>query len=162
MSASRPRQPVGALALLLLLLNAAAVASLTHHHSSPPLPHSPFPHPHTLASLLQPRVVHTLHNVSVTSVAFPITPSAPFQFGVALDGSDDFDVLYQLTLVQQSTSDPSSSSTPLTPAVTRKVCLFVIGASSAANPQISAFSYNGGAQCTWKINPGVGEDFWAA
>ena len=191
MSVSRPLRLVDAIAFLLLLLAAMSLTSATHVQPTSALPPSLFHPPRSLTSLVHPQLVHTWHNMTVTSgawtatlsvlsegltfvdrlgatiTAFPISPSLPFQYGMVLDDSDDFEVLYQLTLMQLSTSATGldSSSSPsfpvLSPAVTRKVCLFVIGANSAANPHISAFSYNGGALCTWKINPGVGVDFWA-
>jgi hypothetical protein len=153
------------LALLSAPLSSAVSPSLQRLRSSPPLrPSSP---------VAAPAEVHTWHNVSVplsksawTGVlsvlnedlsfvdrlagsisSFPITSTQPFEFGTVLHASDDFNVLYQLTMVEQVTSS----------AVTAKVCLFVIGAHGAANPQIANYSFSGGAQCSWNINQGVGE-----
>jgi hypothetical protein len=93
--------------------------------------------------------VSFVDRIGATVTSFPVSPQSSFEYGTVLVDGDTFDVLYQLTMIE----DASSSVT----AESRRVCLFVISAKSAANPQIAPFSFTGDANCTWKANPGIGE-----
>lgn len=81
---------------------------------------------------------------------FTINPNQSQEYGFTFDGDDDFDVAYSLTLTLRNTEK--------LPQFTSKACVFVITAKGPAQPDIKTIQYNG-AQCSYTIIPGRGEDF---
>ncbi len=79
---------------------------------------------------------------------FKLDSSAPQKYGFDFDNETDYNVAYSLTLTEQTSNSNFSA----------KACIFVVTAKGAAQPDITALPYNG-ANCQWKINVGVGEDF---
>lgn len=78
---------------------------------------------------------------------FSINAENPLKYGFAFDPNDDFDVAYTLTLTEDAK------------AFVSKTCVFVVTAKGPAIPDINAIAYNG-ANCTYKVVHGVGEDFY--
>lgn len=81
---------------------------------------------------------------------FTIDLNKPQDYGFVLDPDNDFDVAYTLTLVKEESEKTKQFSS--------KTCVYVITASSPAQPDIRPSSFNG-AKCEWIINHGIGEDF---
>src|SRR5579862_4964560 len=126
--------------------------------------------------------VHTWHNINATSGEWvakfqminekgtfvatdgspiselTVTAGNPKIYGFSFDPSDDFNVAYTSTLIQQK--DKSAKMINAT-MFQSKACVFVITAVGPAQPDVRVSNFNG-ATCTWMTVPGVGEDFFAS
>ena len=85
-----------------------------------------------------------------TITSFPVTPTTPYTFGTVLYAPDDFDVMYQVTLVE-------GGGLALTD---KRVCLFVVSGYSAGKPQVMTIPFNGAVKCMWE-NDGEVQSFRA-
>ncbi len=75
----------------------------------------------------------------------------PAEYGFGFGDGTDFNVSYTITAIDQSTkADASQHKT--------RSCTFVVGANGPANPNIKIENYQG-ANCSYKVIPGQGEDF---
>lgn len=81
---------------------------------------------------------------------FDLTHGTGYKYGFGFDHGADFDIAYTMVAIQQ---------TP--PAFVSKTCVFVVTASAPARPDIRVSTFNG-AQCSFKIVPGVGENFFVS
>jgi hypothetical protein len=105
-------------------------------------------------SVLYERVSFT-DSLGSSIQSFPVSSAMPFSFGVVLDDSDDFDVTFQLSMIEEGKAT----------ALSRRMCLFVISAFSAGHPQVMPVVFNGqGMNCThanagyWQMfNVGTGK-----
>jgi hypothetical protein len=84
--------------------------------------------------------------VPVTSFAVGLV--APYQYGLLLGPTSDFNMLYSLTCVQQN------NQTSQSPKIA-----FVVGANGPADPNIVVINYYG-AIGKFNTVPGVGENFY--
>lgn len=75
-------------------------------------------------------------------------------WGTVIYDSDDFNVLYAATFIQQVNSSSIGS-----PNIALKTCVFIISAYGPADPQITPVSFNGGATCKWQSS-GIGENYY--
>ncbi len=135
--------------------------------------------PFTLAPLLSSLLclssfattTHTLHNVTANAKAncqfsaayenqfyfvdksgasittFTLEPNVPYQFGLVLSGGADFNMEYTMVCVADTGAFAKR------PRVT-----YVIGANGPADPDVKVVN-DYGAEGSWKVIPGVGEDF---
>lgn len=79
--------------------------------------------------------------------SFALGDAGPVEYGFAFAPDADFDVSYTLTLTEDQGQ-----------GFTSKACVYVITAKGPAQPDIRVNAFNG-AQCNYKVVPGVGEDF---
>ncbi|HAT8810623.1 TPA: hypothetical protein ACSH5C_003359 [Legionella pneumophila] len=70
----------------------------------------------------------------------------PLSYGLKFSKDADFNLAYTLTAVSEEQGFQS------------KACVFVITANGPAQPDIQALSYHG-AECTWRVIKGIGENF---
>ena len=93
-------------------------------------------------------------NHSIVKNPFVVSESSFFEYGLVISKEDDFNMLYSLTLNQQVTPDPAQSNS--------RICVYLIAAKRAADPQIIPVSFNGNTTCLWQIVQGRGENFWVS
>jgi hypothetical protein len=90
-------------------------------------------------------------STGATITNFPVTPQQPFTFGTILYSADDFDSMYQITLIETA---------PGVALTEKRVCLFVISGYSPGHPQVLSMPFNGNVKCSW-VNNGYTQSFYA-
>lgn len=94
------------------------------------------------------------NNITSDNLNFSVTKDKPADYGFGFKANSDFNVAYTITAIDSSqSSDAWQHKT--------KSCTFVVTANGPANPNISITNYQG-ANCSYKVIPGEGEDFYLA
>ncbi|RAP37580.1 hypothetical protein B1207_05255 [Legionella quinlivanii] len=77
---------------------------------------------------------------------FKISPRQGLRYGFGFSDNASFDIAYTITAIREA------------PGFESQTCVFVVTANGPAQPDINALAYHG-ANCDWKVVPGIGEDF---
>lgn len=93
-----------------------------------------------------------VNDAGQTITQFPLAANKTVNYGFVLDSSDDFNIAYAITAVE--TDNTPGKSVAIKPG--NKACVFIVTATSPANPDVRIAKYNQ-ATCSYKVIQGKGE-----